>query len=131
MRSKVISFFRRPFWSDWRTITVVYALIPVIIGILKWHKSNDTYQIYKSVFVNTLQQLPLYDFYPYLHGDCNHYGPVFFYVIAPFASLPDTWGMLLWLCFLHIFFNLLISFCRQAGIRSRLNKLQLDLFDIL
>ncbi len=108
--SQVKAFFKKPFWSDWRTITVVYALIPIIIGLLKWSKNNDTYQIYKSVFVNTLQQLPLYDFYPYLHGDCNHYGPVFFYVIAPFAMLPDTWGMLLWECFLVATFYIAVRY---------------------
>ena len=108
--SQVRTFFKKPFWSDWRTITVLYALIPIIIGILKWSKDNDTYQIYKSVFVNTLQQLPLYDFYPYLHGDCNHYGPVFFYVIAPFAMLPDTWGMLLWECFLVAMFYMAVRY---------------------
>lgn len=91
-------FFERPFWSDWRTITVVYACIPIIIGLLKWHKPNYTYHIYKSVFWNTIDQLSLYEFYDYLFGDCNHYGPVFAYVIAPFALLPDTWGMLLWEC---------------------------------
>jgi len=93
-------FFKRSFWSDWRTITVVYACIPIIIGLLKWHKPNYTYHIYKSVFWNTIDQLSLYEFYDYLFGDCNHYGPVFAYVIAPFALLPDTWGMLLWECFL-------------------------------
>ena len=91
-------FFGRPFWSDWRTITVVYACIPIIIGLLKWHKPNYTYHIYKSVFWNTIDQLSLYEFYDYLFGDCNHYGPVFAYIIAPFALLPDTWGMLLWEC---------------------------------
>lgn len=91
-------FFERPFWSDWRTITVVYACIPIIIGVLKWHKPNYTYHIYKSVFWNTIDQLSLYEFYDYLFGDCNHYGPVFAYIIAPFALLPDTWGMLLWEC---------------------------------
>ena len=108
--SQVRTFFKKPFWSDWRTITVLYALIPIIIGILKWSKDNDTYQIYKSVVVNTRQQLPLYDFYPYLHGDCNHYGPVFFYVIAPFAMLPDTWGMLLWECFLVATFYMAVRY---------------------
>ena len=91
-------FFERPFWSDWRTITVVYACIPIIIGLLKWHKPNYTYHIFKSVFWNTIDQLSLYEFYDYLFGDCNHYGPVFAYIIAPFALLPDTWGMLLWEC---------------------------------
>lgn len=108
--SKAKQFFSLPFWSSWRTITVVYALIPIIIGILKWHKDNDTYHIYKSVFWNTVNQLPLYEFYDYLKGDCNHYGPIFAYVIAPFALLPDTWGMFLWLCCLVAVFYFAVRY---------------------
>ena len=99
-KAKLTHFFALPFWRSWTTITVIYALIPIIIGLLKWHKNNDTYHIYKSVFWNTINQLPLYEFYDYLKGDCNHYGVIFAYVIGPFAVLPDTWGMLLWECFL-------------------------------
>jgi hypothetical protein len=106
----VKAWFSHRFWSDWRTITVLYTLLPLIVAVQKWTKDHDTYQIYKSVFVNTLQQLPLYDFYPYLHGDCNHYGPVFFYVIAPFASLPDDWGVLLWLLFLVAVFYVAVRY---------------------
>lgn len=109
-KSLIKALCQKNFWSDWRTITIVYTLIPIIIGMLKWHNNNSTYHIYKSVYTNTLQQLSLYDFYPYLHGDCNHYGPVFFYVIAPFACLPDTWGMMLWLCFLVATFYVAVRY---------------------
>ena len=35
--SQVKAFFRKPFWSDWRTISVVYALkaLPVTLIWLK------------------------------------------------------------------------------------------------
>ena len=79
-KAKLTHFFALPFWRSWTTITVIYALIPIIIGLLKWHKNNDTYHIYKSVFWNTINQLPLYEFYDYLKGDCNHYGAIFAYV---------------------------------------------------
>ena len=94
------SFFRKPFWSDWRTITFIYMLMPIIISIQKWGKHCNTYQIYKSVYYNCIDQLSLFDFYPYLEGDCNHYGPIFAYVIAPFALLQDSWGLLFWEIFL-------------------------------
>ena len=71
MTASIKKFFCKPFWSDWRTISVVYALIPIIIGLLKWTKDNDTYHIYKSVFWNTINQLPLYEFYDYLKGDAD------------------------------------------------------------
>ena len=108
--AKAKTFFKQPFWSDWRTISVVYALIPIIIGIMKWNKDNNTYQIYKSVFWNTVNQMPLYEFYDYLAGDCNHYGPVFAYIIAPFAVLPDQWGMLLWEIALTLTFYMAVRY---------------------
>ena len=108
--NQVKDFFRKPFWSDWRTIAFVYIFMPAIVAMQKLGSYHDTYQIYKSVYVNTLQQLSLYDFYPYLHGDCNHYGPVFFYVIAPFAMLPDDVGASLWLFFLVATFYLAVHY---------------------
>lgn len=99
-KERIVQFLAHPFWRSWTTITVIYTLIPIIFGLLKWHRNNDTYHIYKSVYWNTINQLPLYEFYDYLKGDCNHYGAVFAYVIGPFAVLPDSWGVLFWECFL-------------------------------
>ena len=39
-KAKFTHFFALPFWRSWTTITVIYALIPIIIGLLKWHKNN-------------------------------------------------------------------------------------------
>jgi len=110
LQNKFLAFFRRPFWSDWRTITVVYCIIPLAVYLAKRHMPWDTYHIYKSVFWNTINQLPLYEFYDYLKGDCNHYGPVFAYIIAPFALLPDAWGVLLWQCFLVATFYIAVRY---------------------
>lgn len=108
--SKAKAFFHLPFWSDWRTIAFVYMLMPVLVNLQHWNRYRDTYQIYKSVFWNTVNQLPLYEFYDYLHDDCNHYGPVFAYIIAPFALLPDTWGVLFWLVFLVATFCIAVCY---------------------
>lgn len=108
--SKAKAFFHLPFWSDWRTIALVYMLMPVLVNLQHWNRYRETYQIYKSVFWNTVNQLPLYEFYDYLHGDCNHYGPVFAYIIAPFALLPDTWGVLFWLVFLVATFCIAVCY---------------------
>lgn len=108
--SKAKAFFHLPFWSDWRTIAFVYMLMPVLVNLQHWNRYRQTYQIYKSVFWNTVNQLPLYEFYDYLHGDCNHYGPVFAYIIAPFALLPDTWGVLFWLVFLVATFCIAVCY---------------------
>jgi surface polysaccharide O-acyltransferase-like enzyme len=133
--AKAKTFFCHPFWSDWRTIATIYALIPIIMGILKWNKACGTYLIYKSVFWNTIHQLPLYDFYDYLGGDCNHYGPIFAYVFAPFALLPDQWGVLLWEIFLVATF--FIAVCDPPSPQFRLHPrltdclLLLELFVLL
>jgi len=110
IRQRIVEFFKKPFWRDNRTIFWLYLLIPVIVSLTKIHKPANTYMIYKSVYWNTLQQLPLFDFYPYLNGDCNHYGPVFFYIIAPFASLPDYLGMPLWEIFLTATFYVAVRY---------------------
>lgn len=110
MTESIKKFFCKPFWSDWRTISVVYALMPIIISIQKWGKHCNTYQIYKSVYYNCIDQLSLFDFYPYLEGDCNHYGPIFAYLIAPFALLQDSWGLLFWEIFLVAVFFISILY---------------------
>lgn len=38
----------------------------------------------------------LYEPYPLEYGDINHYGPIFAFIIAPFAVLPPWLGMSLW-----------------------------------
>ncbi|RZL13517.1 MAG: DUF2029 domain-containing protein, partial [Pedobacter sp.] len=59
------------------------------------HNTFNNYQIYKYVFVHTVENKNLYAEYPeYL--DSNHYGPVFSLFVAPFALLPDAIGTVLW-----------------------------------
>ena len=107
---RIKNFFAKPFWSDWRTIAFVYTLMPIIISIQKWGRHCNTYQIYKSVYYNCIDKLSLFDFYPYLEGDCNHYGPIFAFVIAPFALLQDSWGLLFWEISLVAFFFISILY---------------------
>ncbi|MFI5222133.1 MAG: glycosyltransferase family 87 protein, partial [Bacteroidia bacterium] len=53
------------------------------------------YIIYKYTYFHAVDHLNLFLQYPE-YFDSNHYGPVFSLLIAPFALLPDYWGMLLW-----------------------------------
>lgn len=59
------------------------------------HNINN-YLIFKQVFFHVLHQQPLYAAYPAEYFDVNHYGPVFSFLIAPFAGLDDRLGALLW-----------------------------------
>jgi hypothetical protein len=86
---------------DKKTIfTILWFLLPAITGFLKWkHNSINNYYIFKGVFFHTLQKINLYHLYPAEYFDCNHYGPIFSMVIAPFALIPDYVGVPLWVVF--------------------------------
>ncbi|BAV07973.1 Protein of unknown function [Filimonas lacunae] len=86
-----------------RTVPFIYiiwfgmAFAAVLAEIL--HHSINNYFVYKNVFWHTVHQRNLYLFYPQEYEDLNHYGPVFSILIAPFALLPDTAGVILWALF--------------------------------
>lgn len=66
------------------------ALIKVLV------QQSNNYLIYKNTFFNLIQQQNLFAQYPNLYADSNHYGPIFGILIAPFALLPDSLGIALW-----------------------------------
>jgi hypothetical protein len=57
---------------------------------------HNNYLVYKYNFINVVNQHNLYTSQPEHYFDLNHYGPVFSLIIAPFALLPDSLGVLLW-----------------------------------
>ncbi|WP_143309601.1 glycosyltransferase family 87 protein [Chitinophaga vietnamensis] len=69
------------------------AFIGTITEIGRGNMNN--YYIFKQVFFHVIHQQPLYVEYPKEYFDINHYGPVFSFVIAPFAGLDDRIGSLL------------------------------------
>jgi hypothetical protein len=81
----------------WFSLAIIAAIIQLIkspaVGI-------HNYLIFKGVFWHSIQQVNLYGLYPLEYGDCNHYGPVFSLIIAPFALLPNVIGCFLW-CILN------------------------------
>jgi hypothetical protein len=80
--------------------TILWFLLPAIAGFVKWKQNViNNYFIYKGVFTHTLHKTNLYSLYPSEYFDCNHYGPFFSVVIAPFALLPDYIGVPLWVVF--------------------------------
>lgn len=70
------------------------AFIAVLAELL--HHSINNYIIFKNVFWHLVYQKNLYLYYPAEYDDHNLYGPIFSYVIAPFAVLPDWFGVILW-----------------------------------
>lgn len=63
------------------------------------HNIHNNYFVYKYAFINVTQQHNLYAPQPAHYFDLNHYGPIFAFIIAPFALLPDSFGVILWVMF--------------------------------
>ena len=101
--TKIKHFFQHPFFSSQRTLFWLWLLLPVISALTKMTKHNNNFLIFRGVFWHTLQQTSLYAEYPEEYGDMNHYGPFFSLVIAPFAALPEWFGLLCWLIALSMF----------------------------
>jgi len=75
----------------------IYILVSIISAFSKYLGGKyNNYLIFRNVFTNTIMQRNLYEFYPDVHFDKNHYGILFSIVIAPFTIFPDWLGMILW-----------------------------------
>lgn len=94
MKEKFLKLISNP-----KYIFGIYLVVSVITALSKFAggagKYNN-YLIFKHVFFNTLKEQNLYLRYPELFQDSNHYGIFFSIIIAPFALLPDWFGMSLW-----------------------------------
>lgn len=80
-------------------ITFLWFLVPFIALIVEGLRGDafiNNYLIFKQVFWHSLHQENLYQLYPEQYVDKNHYGPLFAVLIAPFAILPNSLGLLLW-----------------------------------
>ncbi len=94
------TFFNKPFFTNRKYIFFIWLILSVVSAILKYYNGSfNNFKIYTYVFKHTTQQLPLYELYPKDYFDCNHYGPLFSLIIAPFALLPDYIGIVLWTLF--------------------------------
>ena len=96
MKEKIKAFLGHPMLSN-RYMLLGLWLLLALAGMLKYHRSDNNFLIFRGVFWHTMNGTSLYEAYPSEYWDVNHYGPVFSLVIAPFALLPEWAGMLLWL----------------------------------
>lgn len=96
--SSLKSYYQKPFFSNPKTLLGLYIFIGFVAWFMKYFRdAYNNYEIFKGVFWHTWNVTPLYITYPTEYFDTNHYGPFFSLVIAPFAILPDSIGLLLWL----------------------------------
>ena len=107
MKDNCKAFLAKPFFHDYRTLLGLWLLLPIIGAIMKLHSCNN-FLIFKYVFWHAWNGTSLYAFYPEEFADCNHYGPFFSLVIAPFAVMPLFVGLLLWLIALSMFLYIAI-----------------------
>jgi Glycosyltransferase family 87 len=92
MKQKLILFVSQPKYIYW-----IYMLVALVVTLQKFSRDSiNNYKIFKYVFYNFRDGKNIYDLYPGLFDDCNHYGPFFSLIIAPFALLPDGFGCVLW-----------------------------------
>src|SRR5476651_766228 len=96
--SKLIDFVKaKPFiYALWFGLSLFAVGKSVVLG--HGHIHNN-YFVYKYNFINVIHQHNLYTHQPAYYFDLNHYGPVFSLIIAPFALLPDSVGVVLWVMF--------------------------------
>ena len=96
-------FLGKPFFHDFRTLAGLWLVVlPLLGAVMKLHSCNN-FLIFKYVFWHAVEGQSLYALYPLEHSDCNHYGPFFSLVIAPFAVMPLFVGLLLWLVAMSVF----------------------------
>lgn len=80
-------------------VLLAFYLVAAIWGVLMQHFSgsgHNNYDIFTGVADHFFGQQPLFGPYPEQYNDMNHYGPLFAFIIGPFAVLPKLLGVLLW-----------------------------------
>ncbi|WP_293871988.1 glycosyltransferase family 87 protein [Flavobacterium sp.] len=116
MIKKIVLFFDKSFFKNKKNISIIWLVITVIAVLPKFFRDKyNNYLIYKNVFWHVFNQMPLYAHYPDLYFDINLYGPVFSLIIAPFALLPNFFGLLLWSLFTTV---LILSAIQNLPIKS-------------
>jgi len=137
-RDKLISFLRRPFFTDSRTLLGLWMIL-AIAGAL--HPEFNNFKIFRGVFWHTVNQTSLFAEYPAEYFDTNHYGPFFSLVIAPFALMPIWLGRILWSALMTLFlfkavYSLPVTSKKMAFIcwfsfHSLLTALQMSQFNVV
>lgn len=96
-------------FRNYTTILTIYILVVAVITIQSLLLENKTfapggiaypqynnYLIFKQSFFHLINNQDLYASYPAEQGDLFKYSPAFALFFAPFAWLPDSFGLFLW-----------------------------------
>ena len=97
LRGPMLSFFKKPIFSDYRFIFGVLALLALVVSIrtvFVGHSNN--YAIFYHTLDHLINGLDLYAKYPGEYEDRNHYAPSFGALFSPVFTLPYSLGLFLW-----------------------------------
>ena len=110
-------------WSDDNHKLKTFGIIYVLIFCINWlqltevsHEINNNYLIFSHAFWHLFNGQPLYIAYPQEYDDFFFYHPVFAFLFAPFAVLPQLLGMFIWVASITaLFFNAAIKMPFKKG----------------
>ena len=93
----MLSFFKKPIFSDFRVIFGVYALLTLFASSrLVFAEDANTYRIFYYSLSHLIDGKNLYLLYPAEYVDHYHYAPTFAALFAPIFALPFSVGLFLW-----------------------------------
>lgn len=84
------------FYTKKQPVYIIWFIAFICAAIKIFVKGGaNNYLIFKYVYFHAIDEVNLYIRDASLYGDCNHYGPLFSLVIAPFLIFPDIVGVIL------------------------------------
>ncbi|WP_420149750.1 glycosyltransferase family 87 protein [Spirosoma sp.] len=93
----MVSFFKRPFFSNYRVIFGLYFLVTLFVSIrVVFVDGSNNYQIFYYSLDHLIHGKSLYTVYPDEYTDHYHYAPTFAALFSPVFSLPYSLGLFLW-----------------------------------
>jgi hypothetical protein len=93
----MLSFFRKPIFSDYRLIFGIYTLLACIASVKTvFISGSNNYSIFYFSTRHLQDGLSLYALYPAEYIDHYHYAPTFAALFAPLFALPYSIGLFLW-----------------------------------
>lgn len=93
----MISFFKKPIFSDFRFIFSVFAALALLISVRTVFVSgSNNYAIFYHTLYHLIDGIDLYAKSPAEYADRNHYAPSFGAIFSPIFMLPYSLGLFIW-----------------------------------
>lgn len=94
---RMVAFFKKPFFSNYRIIFSIYALLTLFVSLrIILVDGSNNYQIFYYSLEHLIRGKSLYALYPTEYGDHYHYAPTFAALFSPVFALPYSVGLFLW-----------------------------------